>query len=72
MYSLKNHGESGAGVQTTTGNVEVQLTDRDTHATETKVTETKDTGAVSDDDDLGLGFEGGGVLGQNLAELGLR
>jgi len=67
--SLKDNRETSAGVDTTTGNVEIQLADRDTHATETEVTETKDTRAVSDDNDLGLGSEGGGVLGEDLGEL---
>jgi hypothetical protein len=49
---VEGQGESGIGSDTSAGSVESELADRDTHAVDTKVTETKDAGAVSDDGDL--------------------
>lgn len=68
--SLKNNGETAHRANATTGDVEVELSNRDTHSTETKVTKTEDTRSVSDDNDLGLvgGIEGGIVLGEDVAE----
>lgn len=68
--SLKNDRETSHRSDTTTSDVEVELSDRDTHSAETKVTKTKDTRSVSDDNDLGLvgSVEGGIVLGKDIAE----
>jgi hypothetical protein len=49
---VESEGESGIGSDTSAGSVESELADRDTHAVDTKVTETEDTGTVSDDGDL--------------------
>lgn len=49
---VEGQGKSGIGSDTSAGSVESKLADRDTHAVDTKVTETKDAGAISDDGDL--------------------
>lgn len=49
---VKGDGDGASGVNTGTGDVELKLSDRDTHATDTEITETENTRAISDDSDL--------------------
>lgn len=49
---VESQGKGGIGSDTSAGSVESELADRNTHAVNTKVTETKNTRAISDDGDL--------------------
>lgn len=71
VHLLKDNGETAAGVNATTSDVEVELADGNAHATDTKVTKTKDTRTIGHDNDLGLVGGGGGVLRKHLTELRL-
>lgn len=71
MNLLKNNGQASAGVDTTTRDVEVELSDRDTHSTDAEVTKTKNTRAVGHNNDLGLVGGGGSILCENLADRAL-
>lgn len=49
---IESDGDGASGVNTGTGDVELKLSDRDTHAADTKITEAENARAIGDDSDL--------------------
>lgn len=64
FHSLKHDRETSRGVDSTSGDVEVQLSNRDTHSADTEVTETEDSRSIGDNDDARGSGEGLSVGGK--------
>lgn len=51
---IESQGQGAVWLDTSAGGVESELSDRNTHTVDTKVTKTQDTGSVCEDSDVDL------------------
>jgi hypothetical protein len=66
-HVLEDNRKSSIRVDSTASSVEVQFPNRNTHTSDTEISEAEDTGAVSDDDDL---WADTSLLGESSKDLG--